>query len=114
AQSRAVCARGGLSCPLRHHAEEYSVPTEYSSLTALVDQQRLDATADRVALVEESRVRDADPVRLRERDRVQADPVPLRHAVQMHAQVDVDEEVAGPVEGGADAVACIGGDQHPL
>ena len=34
--------------------------------------------------------------------------------MEVDSEVDIDEQVAGPVQGRADAVSRIGGDQHPL
>ena len=54
------------------------------------------------------------PLALRQGDGVDADPLALRHPLEVDGEVDVDEEVAAPVEHGADAVADVGGDQRAL
>ena len=47
------------------------------------------------------------------RDRVEVDPLARRLAHQVDRQLGVDEQVAPVVERGADAVAGVGGDEHP-
>ncbi len=65
---------------------------------ALADEQRLQGAADPAALVEEDRLGGADATRLRQRHRVDADPLALRHPLQVDGEVDVDEEEAAVVE----------------
>ena len=66
------------------------------------------------ALVVEGRVGDADTRRVRDRRRVEADPLAARRASEVDRQVDVDEDEAAEVERRADAVAGVGGDRDPL
>ena len=47
-------------------------------------------------------------------DGVDADPLALRHPLEVDGEVDVDEEEAAEVERGADPVADVGGDQGAL
>ena len=76
--------------------------------SALREEQCLDAAADPAAAVGELRLGAADPVRARPGDRVDADPLPLRHALEVDGQVDVDEEELARVEDGAYPVADVG------
>src|SRR5215218_10714299 len=79
---------------------------------AAVDEQGLGRAADGAVLVVEGGVGQADAGRGRG-GRLQGDPVAGREAPEVDGEVGVDEAPVLVVEGGADAVAGVGGDQDP-
>ena len=97
----------------RDSAPPEAGPDRHPGLT-LSNEQGLHCAADRPPLVEQGGVGDADAVRLGERDCVEADPLPLRHPMEVHAEIDVDEQVGAPVERRADPVPGVRRDQHAL
>src|SRR5262245_57958115 len=78
--------------------------------SVVLEEEALYGTTDRAALVPEAALRHPDPVRLDRGRRLETDPFPGRHAVEVDRQIRVDEAVARePRQDPADAVPEVRG-----